>query len=219
MENKQAPRNYMDSDVAKYLVSELRRQYPFIQISTGGQEMFVRALETTPVLESKHFSEEPSNNQEYSARYILRTEDGEVYLRPTRIIRNKNAKDLKMNILKSAEEFIFRNKSHHPKIISRHLRRDSDIVKMMEEKSKNELKNYQLSLLMREERIEYESGEIPKEIVINRPILVVPGANIKELESIRKFEEREGKVDITIGKWPNERCQQLRLCDYIKNLS
>ncbi len=210
----------MDKEVASYLISEFERQYPFLPLDGVKRASLVEVLETTPMLESQRFYEEPSNNQKYTKRQIFNDTDRTGYLRLTRIMRNNQAGNLQEGLIKKMQESILHKfKLYSSTMQLRHIRKEEKIVGMMLERAKTGEKLDQLSLLFRYEQTDIESlGEVPQIINIDRPIIVIPRATKAELEILRSYEEREGVVHAHIGENRDERVKIMSYASYLKSI-
>ena len=210
---KQEPRNYMDAEVAAYLMSEFERQFTRVHLDNNQRKTLLSALETTPVLESEKFYEEPTNNQKYTKRAILNGDPArDIFIYPCRILRNKNASTLNENMLKAAQERLVEKFGwYSSNVEARHVKRDKDLANLMVERAKTGDKKDQLSLLFRYQQCDLEGED---SIEINLPVLIIPRAEGRELDLIQAYMEREGRVDIT----GQRSYQSMRYTDYIKSL-
>jgi hypothetical protein len=218
-------KDYMSPSVAKYLISEFERQFSQLKLNDNQRSELVTALETTPVLESSKFYEEPSNGQKYSKRQDFKGDtDRKVYLYPSRILRNENAANLQKNFIKSIEEWAFSTNGYNSHLESRRARKDKEIVRLMLDRAKSEDPLMKLSLLFHYEQkdIEEEANDKQTYIELDIPKLIIPGATDSELETIiHPFERREGKVKITTnyGERFGERIERITYGEYITRLT
>ena len=205
--------DYMDAEVAKYLISEFERQFTRILLNDEKRATLLSALETTPVLDSERFYEEPTNGQKYTKRVSFEGDpDRTSYVLPCRILRNQNAGALKENMLKEAQERLVEKLGwYSSNVEARHIKRDKDLANLMVERAKTGDKKDQLSLLFRYEQVDIEGEET---IEINMPVLVIPRAQGKELDLIKAYMEREGRVNIT----GQHHCDSMRYTRYLKSL-
>lgn len=212
--------DYMDKEVASYLISEFERQFPFLPLDDAKRASLVEVLETTPMLESHKFYEEPSNNQKYTKRQIFTDSDRTGYLRLTRIMRNNQAGNLQEGLIKKMQENLYNKLNRYSSTMQlRHIRKEEKIVGMMLERAKTGEKLDQLSVLFRYEQIDLEGADKDTKIInINRPIIVVPRATKAELDVLRSYEEREGKVHIYTGEGRDERVRIMSYADYLKSI-
>lgn len=213
--------DYMDCEVAKYLIAEFERQSESLKLDEAKRNSLIEVLETTPVLESEQFCEEPTNNQKYTKRQIFNGDpDRTGYLRLTRIIRNKNAGSLTEGLLKKLHENIVNQLRFYSSTVElRHMRKEKQIVEIMLKKAETNNKFKQLSVLFRYQQVDLEGVyENTKVVQIDRPIIVIPDATKAELEIVRAYEEREGQVHITTGEGRYERVKIVSYADYLNSI-
>jgi hypothetical protein len=212
--------DYMDKEVASYLISEFERQYPFLHLDDAKRASLVEVLETTPMLESQRFYEEPSKDQKYTKRQIFNDTDRTGYLRITRIMRNNQAGNLQEGLIKKVQENILHKFGLYSSTMQlRHMRKEEKIVQMMLERAKTGEKLDQLSLLFRYEQTDVESlGETPQIINSDLPIIVIPRATKAEMEILRSYEEREGVVHAYTGEGRNERVKIMSYANYLRSI-
>ena len=187
----------MDESLAEHLVAELKRQHPLMQ---PNESLFLNMLVSAEVPDSRRFYEDLPDTQQLiqesdcyhflSLRRVLRNRNAEDYIRS--VLRNRNAEDYRLSRWKRAYETIASALGFYSSdSLSRNLRADQAMVALMAECKEP------FSLLGKLQTYDYSNADQVL-FVITRPLLVIPGVNVRTFLDLWETEnttyEREVKL-------------------------
>lgn len=218
-------KNYMNTEIAQFLVKELERQFKAMPALTKeSQANLVQIIQSTPIRESPQFDEEPAEETKYTYQDLSK-DDHTAYLYVTRILRNWNAGGIRLGdyeLIRARIGDTFGGMNSG--LVLGHLRKNKELVNLLIKKGKSDSSLDKLSLLLKyEESIPTynergKNNKDPKliqEIHRETPILIIPNINDDELKIINDFEKKETRGHLYINKGIHGIIQKLRKLHYL----
>ncbi len=162
----------MDRGEAEVLVEGLRKRPEFDSLDSG---LFTDALESTEVPPSSRFYEETPDVQ-----HTMRDSDRVQFLSVRRVLRNENARNYQLSLLKRGfEAAASALRVYSSDALTRRLRADNDLVKIMAECW------HPFSLLGKLQTYDYSNPD--SAVITTKPILIIPDAG--DIETILRWED------------------------------